>query len=144
LINDCIRSNYPFKRPWRCASRGGYPSGRWYPRNLFFNSSAEILESSIPGKGELSYEVRYDIPGRGEVTEVTLHRVTNGLSANYAEPYMRRRDPETMLIGDSKPTDKKRFEEVYGYPFDQLRSETLGWLEGQELGFFSVLQATGQ
>ena len=106
------------------------------PRNLFFNSSAEILESSIPGKDKLSYEVRYDIPGRGEVTEVTLHRVTNGLSANYTEPYMRRRDPETMLIGDSKPTDKRRFEEVYGYPFTQLRSETLGWLEGQDLGIF--------
>jgi hypothetical protein len=27
------------------------------PRNLFFNSSAEILESSIPGKDKLSYKL---------------------------------------------------------------------------------------
>ncbi len=67
---------------------------------------------------------------------MVLHRVTNGLSANYTEPYMRRRDPETMLIGDSRPTDKKRFEDAYGYPFDRLRGETVDWLLGQEVGMF--------
>ena len=77
------------------------------PSAVFFNSSAEILEASTPRREDLTYEVRYDIPGRGEVVEVILHRVTNGLSANYTEPYMRRRDPETMLIGDSRPTDKR-------------------------------------
>lgn len=102
----------------------------------FFNASSEILEASIPSRGELSHEVKYDIPGKGEVVEVILHRVSNGLSANYTEPYMRRRDPETMLIGDSLPTDKKRFEDEYGYPFSTLRSETLQWLEGQEVGIF--------
>ncbi|MFN2336755.1 MAG: DUF4914 family protein [Bacteroidales bacterium] len=106
------------------------------PRALFFNNSAEILKESTGGREDLFYEVKYPIPGRGEVTEVTLHRVTNGLSANYTEPYMRRRDPDTMLIGDNRPTDKKRFSEQYGYEFSRLRKETLDWLAGQELGIF--------
>ena len=106
------------------------------PRSLFFNSSDEILKQSMGPKDDLSYEVRYSIPGKGEVTEVKLHRVTNGLSANYTEPYMRRRDPDTMLIGDSQPTDKKRFDDEYGYEFSKLRNETFEWLKQQEIGIF--------
>jgi hypothetical protein len=106
------------------------------PRALFFNSSAEILEESTGIKRDLSYEVKYDIPGSDEVTEVIIHRVSNGLSANYVEPYMRRRDPDTMLIGDTQPTDKKRFADKYGYDFSKLRSETFEWLKTQEIGIF--------
>ena len=106
------------------------------PRSLFFNSPEEIFKQSMGGEDNLSYDVKYDIPGQGEVTEVKLHRVTNGLSANYSDPYMRRRDPDTMLIGDSQPTDKKRFADEYGYDFSILRSETLEWLKGREIGIF--------
>ena len=34
---------------------------------------------------------------------------------------MRRREPDCMRIADDKPTDKKRFADVYGYKFDKLR-----------------------
>ncbi len=106
------------------------------PRALFFNNSSEILAESTGGEESLYYEVKYDIPGLGEVKEVTLHRVSNGLSANYTEPYMRRRDPETMLIGDSLPSDKRRFSDAYGYEFSRLRDETFNWLRQQEIGIF--------
>jgi len=106
------------------------------PKAVFFNNPAEILSESTGGTDDLYYEVKYDIPGRGEVTEVILHRVSNGLSANYTEPYMRRRDPETMLIGDQRPTDKKRFSDIYGYEFGRLRDETFDWLGKRELGIF--------
>ena len=106
------------------------------PRSLFFNSPEEIFKQSMGGEDNLSYDVKYDIPGKGEVTEVKLHRVTNGLSANYTDPYMRRRDPDTMLIGDSQPTDKKRFADEFGSDFTTLRSETIEWLKGQEIGIF--------
>jgi hypothetical protein len=112
------------------------------PRSLFFNSPEEIFKQSMGGEDNLSYDVKYDIPGQGEVTEVKLHRVTNGLSANYTDPYMRRRDPDTMLIGDSQPTDKKKFADEYGYDFSILRSETLEWLKGREIGIFYVLPVT--
>jgi hypothetical protein len=106
------------------------------PRSVFFNTPDEIFSQSMGGSENLYYEVKYEIPGRGEVTEVVLHRVTNGLSANFCEPYMRRRDPDTMLIGDSLPTDKKRFADAYGYEFNRLREETFDWLKGRELGIF--------
>jgi hypothetical protein len=106
------------------------------PRALFFNNSSEILAESTGGDESLSYEVKYDIPGLGEVKEVTLHRVSNGLSANYTEPYMRRRDPETMVIGDSMPSDKRRFSDAYGYEFSSLRDKTFDWLKQQEIGIF--------
>jgi hypothetical protein len=48
------------------------------PSAVFFNSSAEILEASTPRKEDLTYEVKYDIPGKGEVVEVILHRVRTG------------------------------------------------------------------
>jgi hypothetical protein len=41
-----------------------------------------------------------------------------------------------MLIGDTMPTDKKRFSDVLGYNFSILREETLEWLRGVEIGIF--------
>ncbi len=46
---------------------------------------------------------------------------------------MRRREPDCMRIADDKPTDKKRFADVYGYKFDKLRRETMDWFKTQEL-----------
>ncbi len=82
------------------------------------------------------YEVVYTLPDGRRVTEATVSRVRNGISANYTEPYMRRRDPDCMVIGDDGPTDKPRFSDRYGYAFSSLREETLEWLAGQELAVF--------
>jgi hypothetical protein len=49
----------------------------------------------------------------------------NGISANYTEAYMRRRDPDTMVIADDLPTDKQRFSDKYGYEFSTLQAEHL-------------------
>ncbi len=92
-------------------------------------------DATGPGK-ELSYEVNYEIPGKGRVTEAIVHRVSNGISVNYPEAYMRRRDPDTMLIADDKPTDKERFRSRMNVPFDALRTETFDWLAGQDLAYF--------
>ena len=46
---------------------------------------------------------------------------------------MRRRDPDSMRIGDNDPTDKPRFKEVYGKDFDEVRSQTFDWLSRQDL-----------
>ena len=40
------------------------------------------------------------MPGKGRVVEAVACRVKNGISANYLEPYMRRRDPDCMVIAD--------------------------------------------
>ena len=77
-------------------------------------------------------EVSYDVKGK-LVKEATVVRCRNGASVNFVEDYMRRRDPDCMRIADDKATDKPRFEEVYGYPFSDLREETYQWLSRQEL-----------
>jgi len=87
-------------------------------------------------QGGARFEVKYDVPGRGEVVEAVVERVRNGVAANYPEPYMRRRDPGTMAIADDKPTDKRRFTDRFGYDFSRLQQETFDWLAGQELAVF--------
>src|SRR5512145_190565 len=72
---------------------------------------AELLDLSVGGAGRDSFEVAYDVPGKGRVVEATVARVRNGISANYPEPYMRRRDPDCMVVADGLPTDKERFAE---------------------------------
>lgn len=102
----------------------------------YFNSTAEIIEVVTGDPNKNSFEVKYNIPGKGEYTEAVVHRIKNGISANYTEPYMRRRDPDTMVIADEKPTDKKRFREKYDFEFADLQKETFAWLKEQELATF--------
>jgi hypothetical protein len=82
------------------------------------------------------HEVSYDVPGKGRVVEARVCRVKNGVAANYIEPYMRRRDPDCMVIGDADPTDKPTYEARFGGSFDSLREESLDWLSNQPLAMF--------
>lgn len=101
-----------------------------------FNSTDELLVAALGGENNNSFQVKYDVPNKGEVVEVVVHRVTNGVSANYTEPYMRRRDPGTMVVADDLPSDKTRFRDRYGYEFSTLRHETFQWMQDQELAIF--------
>lgn len=82
------------------------------------------------------HEVAYDVPGRGLVVEARVCEVKNGIAANYLETYMRRRDPDCMVIGDERPTDKPTFRERFGKEFEPLRQETFEWLKKQHLAVF--------
>jgi len=98
----------------------------------------ELIEMATRDVGPEGYQtVGYDVDGRGFVDEVKVCKVRNGISANYLEPYMRRRDPDCMVIGDEGPTDKPTFRDRYGKPFADLREETLAWLKTQELACFA-------
>ena len=100
-------------------------------RCLVFPESLEELREMAYGPARSSrYEVCYPIPGRGLVTEAEVLRCKNGALVNFPEDYMRRRDPDCMRIGDDLPSDKPRFEALYGYPFSRLRGETMDWLAG--------------
>lgn len=78
------------------------------------------------------YEVAYDTPGKGRLVEATVVRCKNGISVNYTDPYMRRRDPNSMIIADSRPTDKPRYKDLYGQEFDELRKSTFEWFASQD------------
>jgi hypothetical protein len=101
-----------------------------------FDTAAELMVAATGGAENNSFEVKYHVPGLGDYTEAIVHKVENGISANYTEAYMRRRDPDTMLIADDLPTDKDRFREKLGYEFDVLREETLNWLKNNDLATF--------
>lgn len=95
-------------------------------------SRAELIELSLDGPRDF-FEVGYDVPGRGWTPEATVARCRNGVAVNYLEPYMRRRDPDCMVIADSSATDKLRFEERFKRPFSPVRAEILEWLKSQRL-----------
>ena len=90
----------------------------------------QLLELTFQGRSD-ALDIAYDVPGRGRVLEATVTRCKNGASVNYVEAYMRRRDPDAMVIADDKPTDKTRFIERFGREFDSTRRETIDWLKNQ-------------
>lgn len=101
-----------------------------------FDTTEELSFAATGGKDKMEFEVKYDVPGKGSYTEAIVHRVRNGISANYTEAYMRRRDPDTMAIADKRPSDKESFSSKYGYEFSRLQKETFDWLKEQELAVF--------
>lgn len=103
------------------------------PRYVVPTRMDEVIDLALGGPGRYEYEVAYDLPDGRRVVEAHVVRVRNGVSANYLEPYMRRRDPDCMLIADGLPTDKTRFADRFGRAFDPVRQETLDWLRRQEL-----------
>ena len=79
-----------------------------------FDTSMQLVDAAVGGKENIEFDVKYEVPGKGSYTEAIVHRVKNGISANYTEAYMRRRDPGTMVIADQLPSDKDRFKDKYG------------------------------
>lgn len=103
---------------------------------ICFNSTQEIIDLATGDPDSNTFEVKYDVPGKGEYVEAVVHRIKNGISANYTEAYMRRRDPNTMVVVDDQPTDKKRFADKYDFSFSELQKETFEWMKKQKLSTF--------
>jgi hypothetical protein len=99
----------------------------------------QLVELAVRDEVNGWHEVAYDVPGQGRVVEARACRVKNGIAANYVEPYMRRRDPDCMIIGDELPSNKPRFKARFGYDFDDLRQQTFEWLKSQELALFPFI-----
>lgn len=51
-----------------------------------FSTTEELADAATNGRENLEYHVKYDVPDKGEYTEVIVHRVKNGISANYTDP----------------------------------------------------------
>ncbi|MDR2752034.1 MAG: DUF4914 family protein, partial [Clostridiales bacterium] len=94
-------------------------------------SREELIELALGGMGADTFDVSFDVNGLGQVREAYVAKCKNGVVVNYDEPYMRRRDPDSLVIADSLPTDKVTHEERFGQPFDDIRKETFDWLKGQ-------------
>ncbi len=94
---------------------------------------AELFELSLGPDGGDTFDVVYPLPDGTSIVEAEIVRGRNGIAVNYPEDYMRRRDPDCMRIADDRPTDKPRYEDVYGAPFAPVKQETLDWLATQDL-----------
>lgn len=99
----------------------------------------ELCEMSVKDAVNGFQTVSYEVPGKGLVEEAKVCRVKNGIAANYPEAYMRRRDPDCMVIGDERPTDKPTYLERFGTHFEPLREETFAWLKTQKLILFPFI-----
>ncbi|MHA3946427.1 DUF4914 family protein [Cellulomonas bogoriensis] len=96
------------------------------------SSRAELYRMALGPDGGPTFAVEYDVDGT-MVREADVVRCLNGVSVNYPEDYMRRRDPDCMRVADDLPTDKPRYRDVYGKEFAPTKAETLEWLSRQEL-----------
>lgn len=106
------------------------------PSLKIFENTNELLNHSCGSAEADFFDVVYKLPDGRSIKEATVSKVRNGISVNYIEPYMRRRDPESMVIADDLPTDKPRFNQIFNKEFDSVREETFEWLAGQDLGLF--------
>ncbi|TVR46801.1 MAG: DUF4914 family protein [Puniceicoccaceae bacterium] len=107
------------------------------PSVTFAGFESELVDLAVRDAVNGWHEVAYDVPGKGRVVEARVCRARNGISANYLEPYMRRRDPDCMVIGDHFPTDKPTYHERFGAEFDELREATFEWMKTQPLAVFA-------
>ncbi len=106
------------------------------PGYVVARHARQLADLAVRDLREGYHEVAYEVPGRGRVVEARVCRVRNGIAANYLEPYMRRRDPDCMVIGDEQPTNKPTFHARFGAEFGPLREQTFAWLKTQELVVF--------
>lgn len=106
------------------------------PSVTIASSAAQLADLAVRDAVDGWHEVAYEIPGKGRVVEAVVCRAKNGICANYTEAYMRRRDPDCMVIGDTLPTDKPTYEQRFGMPFHSMRERTLAWLKTKPLAAF--------
>ncbi|SIQ54004.1 protein of unknown function [Alkalispirochaeta americana] len=105
---------------------------------VFPESRDHLLELAYLETDKDLVEVAYDVPGKGRVVEATVGRCKNGAAVNYVEPYMRRRDPDAMVIADDRPTDKPHWNNRFKQPFEEVRQETFRWFR-EDVGRLIVL-----
>ena len=103
------------------------------PNCVLAESHEQLAELALGNTGADRFDVAYEVAGRGRIVEADVVRCKNGLAVNYAEAYMRRRDPECMVVADNLPTDKTRFAKRFDQPFAALQQEVLDWLACQNL-----------
>lgn len=93
----------------------------------------ELVNLSFGNAQEDVFHVTYETKGLGIVTEATVTRCKNGVVVNYPDDYMRRRDPDCLLVADHNDTDKPKYDDIYNEDFEALRNETFDWLKAQNL-----------
>lgn len=98
---------------------------------IFPKTREELINLSFGKKNEDVFHVEYEVDGIGKRLEATVTRCKNGAVVNYPDDYMRRRDPDCLVVSDELPTDKPKYEDLYKEKFTSLRQTTFDWLKKQ-------------
>lgn len=106
---------------------------------IFPENREELISLSFGGPEYKKFEVGYTIENLGYVPEANVVKCRNGLSVNYYESYMRRRDPDCMLVSNIAKTNKTSFFEKYKYNFEDLKGKTFDWLKTNEIIVFPFM-----
>ncbi len=96
-------------------------------------SRKQLIELALGKNDQPVFTVEYDVEGFGVIPEATVTACKNGAVINYMEDYMRRRDPDCLLVADKNDTDKPKYDDIYDEDFAPLRNQTFEWLKKQEL-----------
>jgi hypothetical protein len=100
---------------------------------IFPQNREEIIDLALGGGDNKQFEVGYAVDKLGYTVEANVVKCKNGLAINYIDPYMRRRDPDCLIVNNISKTDKISFSERLGYSFENLRNKTFAWLQSNEL-----------
>jgi hypothetical protein len=103
------------------------------PRFIIPEKRQDFLDLALGNPENNFFNVEFELENGEKIIEATVTRCKNGIVVNYPDPYMRRRDPDSMVIGDEEETDKPRFKDIYKEDFSELRIKTFNWLKKQEL-----------
>ncbi len=107
-------------------------------------SREQLIDLAMGGADNQTFDVCFDVNGES-MREAYIVKCKNGVVVNYDDIYMRRRDPDSMVIADSLPTDKVTHVQRFGKDFDGIRQETFEWLAKQEsLIFLPFLSGNGE
>ena len=80
------------------------------------DTKEHLFDLALGGKDNMTYDVNFDVNGK-TIREAYITKCKNGLSVNFDDTSMRRRDPNSMVIADDLPTDKPTHMERFGKPF---------------------------
>lgn len=100
---------------------------------IYPETREELLALSFGSSQNDTFDVEYDVEGIGKIKEAWVTRCKNGAVINYPDDYMRRRDPDCLLVADDNDTDKPKYDDIYNQDFEPLREATFDWLKKQSL-----------
>lgn len=98
---------------------------------IMVNEKQELLDLALGGKDNNKFEVSYNVNGK-LIKEATVVKCKNGISINFEDVSLRRRDPNSMVIADNLPTDKDTYKSRFNKDFKKDREDTFKWLEEQK------------
>jgi len=75
------------------------------PSVSFAHTLEDLKKAACGSEENTTWNVSYTLPDGREVLEAEVVRVKNGVSANYIEPYMRRRDPKSLYVADERTSE---------------------------------------